>query len=185
MNYIVIPLADATPEQLRQYAEILGGEIPEKPTAANLRALIEAIRPGGAPIRIPEAQHFHAPAIEQQTIPPSCMTVVREERDGQVIERTWVGIRVAEGTKENGGKHPVPVSVNGVRFDIPRLVAVWVPLEFHDSLDNARRWEYDTTDKGLQTPREVHDYPFNYMRPDHAPHEQASLGRQIAAEAAA
>ncbi len=185
MNYIVIPFAEATAEQLRQYAEILGAEIPEKPTAANLRAIITAIRPGDAPIRIPEQTHFHAPAIEQQQIPPSCMIKVRETQDGQDIERIWVGIRVSEGTPDRGGKHPVPVSVNGVRFDIPRLRDVWVPIEFHNSLDNARRWEYDTSEKGLQLPREVHDYPFTYVRPQHSPDEQRNIGRAIAAEAAA
>jgi hypothetical protein len=190
MNYVVIELADATVEQLRSYAEMLGGEIPEKPTKANLMALIDAIRPGGAPIRIPE-QTYNAPAIEQSSIPADCMKLVRETRtleDGteQVIERIWVGIRLVEDTSNTkGGKHPVPVSVNGVRFDVPRNQAVWIPKEFHDALDNARRYEYDSTDRGLAEPREVHDYPFNYVRPEHAPEDQGKLARELVARMAA
>lgn len=179
MEYVTIELKNASAEQLEQYATILGAEIPEKPTKGNLLALIDAIRPGDAPIRIPAVSHFHVPASADAAIPPSCLAVVQE--NGR--ERTYVGLRIPV-TKDPGGKDAVPVAVNGIRFDIPRNHDVWVPMEFYQALDNARRWDYDITETGLRAPVEVHDYPFNFVTPKHRPEDQRSLAVELASKVA-
>lgn len=177
-GYVTLELAEASVDQLAQFAEILGAELPEKQTKANLLALIEAIRPGGKPIRIPEQTTFHQPASADAAIPPSCLTVVEEMREGEAVPRHYVGIRVPENDRP-GGKQAVPVIVNGVRFDIPRNMDCWIPIEFYHALDNARRWDYVENERGLKEPREVHDYPFNFVRPKHGPDEQRDLAKRL------
>ena len=177
-GYVTVDLQDASVDQLAQFAEILGAELPEKQTKGSLLALIEAIRPGGKPLRIPEQTTFHQPASADSAIPPSCYMVVEEERDGVMVKRQYVGIRLPE-TDRPGGKQPVPVSVNGIRFDVPRNMDCWVPMEFYVALDNSRRWDYLENERGLKEPREVHDYPFNFVRPSHGVHEQRDLARKL------
>lgn len=180
MQTIEIALEEASVEQLVQYLTILGGEAPEKPNKGSVLRLIQAIRPGDAPIRLPEHATFHEPASADADIPPTCLAEVEE--NGR--KRTYVGLRIPE-SKEPGGKQAVPLSVNGVRFDVPRNQNVWVPIEFYRVLDNARRWEYDEGNSGLKMPREVHDYPFTFQRPKHSPLEQKSLITKLTSEVAA
>lgn len=177
-GYITVELQDASTDQLAQFAEILGAELPEKPNKGNLLALIEAIRPGGKPLRIPEQTTFHEPASADSAVPPSCMVEVMEQSEHGERKRVYVGLRIPESNSP-GGKHPVPVSVNGIRFDIPRSMDCWVPMEFYRALDNARRWDYLENERGLKEPREVHDYPFNFVRPKHAVDDQRDLAKRL------
>lgn len=172
-----IPLDEASADELTEYCRLLGGEVPEKADIPELLAIIKAIRPGEAPIQLPERQVFHQPASPSGKIPPTSLCSVTEMVDGEEVEAVYVGLRLPEQDKP-GGKQAVPVSVNGVRMDIPRNMDVWVPLRFYLALDNSRSWEYIPSNTGLKEPRETHDYPFQWATPEHSPHEQREIAKR-------
>lgn len=155
-----ISVAEATPTQLRDFAELVYGL--EIHPNANKQTIVARLAEAG--YTLPDIPEIRAPSA-----PPAGMRTAnspvseRRRSDGRVE----YGIRI-EISDKPGGDRPVPVQCNGKLVWLPRGIAMWVPAEYVEILDHAveTSWpEYDPAfpERGMGEPRHSHSYPFSFV----------------------
>ena len=155
-----IALEDASLEDLRAFALIMGLDVDGRATRDSLLGKISASGWQGKNIPVAKAE---TPKAEQQgkgNRPAPYKTKGKVE---------YFGIRI-DTQEKPGGDEPVPVSVNGRALFIPRAVGVAVPDHIIEVLEHAEEMVYPETDEvgpgnmgGLKNPRIVRSYPFSFI----------------------
>jgi hypothetical protein len=151
-----IPIDDADVGQLRAFATtVLGLELGGRENIPTLRAkiaeanwtrdVITVTEGGAAPPSSPSGSHY---------------LTTRVNAKGE----TEVKIRL-HAQDRPGGDEPLPVSVNGLAFYIPRGEPCFVPEKYIEVLKNAQEDVYESYAGGmggLGEARRVPSYPFSY-----------------------
>lgn len=164
------PIEEAKAEDLARFAEVyLGLEIKK---GAKKDDILQQMKVAGyardsivIPPEVSTRPDF--PQGDLGDIPPSSVRFHETETDDQGNPRMYVRIRVPS-SEAIGGKDPVPTSVNGRRYDIPRDQPCWVPIENVRVLQTAVSQVYEEYDAernfmgGLGAPRSVLNYPFSF-----------------------
>jgi hypothetical protein len=141
-----IPIAEATEEQLRAFAEThLGISIHANSKIETLRAKVSA---AWNKDEITVSDDAPEPRLERRVAPVSAS-------NGKVK-------LIIQRTDEAGGDEPVPVGVNGRVMLIPRGEEVEVPQSYFEVLKNAIKHIYEPLkDGGINpVPRKVAMYPY-------------------------
>lgn len=176
-----IPLADATPAQMRAFASsYLGVEFSDKDRPEKMRAKIaQAWGQNEIMVEVAdEAEGDDSPA-PAAVKPPIQATPVQPMRDGGGKGEPKVKLLIHE-QEGAGGKRPVYVGVNGTGMLIPRGQIVEVAYRYYHALANAVRDVYDQDDEGTIHKRQVPAYPFQV----HALPSQAELDAWAAGQTA-
>lgn len=88
---------------------------------------------------------------------------VSKLNDGKADQAGYVTIVIAKADKK-AGSEPVPVSVQGVQYTIPRGIPIGVPPSVVEVLKNAVRTIYEQPDDGGDMIEEdVQSYPFQVL----------------------
>lgn len=144
-------IQDATPEELRQFARVMGLEIGDREQSGTV---LEKLRTSGYTsdeITIFEATTPKATGkagVVKDEKGRDCMMILIPEEDGP------------------GGQDDVPVGVNGVVFQIKRGQPVKLPLEYIEVLNNAVEYRYPTAGNGqggIAEPRKVPAIPYQIV----------------------
>lgn len=147
---------DATPEELRDFADIsLGLEV----NGTENRAVILAkIRKSHFDPEAEGAEIVIHEKVKPATKAAEGATEVRKDALGN--ERTYVAVTLhtSDGV---GGERPVPFRVNGVSILVPRGERCWVPEEYVEAMRNAQQTTHDYTTNGIVKRGEVHSYSFS------------------------
>ena len=144
------PIDEATVEELRIYAQMIGLEIDG---TENRNVVLGKMKKGGF---TPERIAIYEKAVEVSD---------REGGGGNTkVEngKKMFKINIAK-MPGVGGDRPVGPRVNGKYFLIPRGKDVWVPEEFVEALRNAVQFEYEPSINGIGEPRETLSYPFSHV----------------------
>lgn len=166
-----IPLAEATVEQLRQFANgYLGLFFPPNTSEATIRAKIDAAwdKPTIAVMEADEdaplfAEEDNAPKPAVASAPTPAQPLRPFALD--VTSRGDPKVRlIVQEQAGPGGKRPVFVGVNGVSFTIPRGKEVEIPYRYYAALNDAieDRHEQDEQTGEINTSR-VPSYPFQIV----------------------
>ena len=158
-----IAIADASVEQLRNFAEV-GLQI-EVPKTANSAVITSRLREAGF-------SGDDIPLIKVQS-PTSGKTsfgnsVFKDPETGRQM------CRINIPTQEKpGGQEPVPAGVNGVVMLLPRGQDINVPVEYVEVLKNAVSYHYkpytgfnadgSMSLGGLDNPDKVEEFPFSQV----------------------
>jgi hypothetical protein len=162
-----IPVADATPAQLRHFAEVVLGldGIKKTDTSTALRAKIAVVYKGDT-ITVaedePEAAD-PAPVAAAPAVPVSDELGANGLAGGVINgnpafkhKRVYI-----YGSEKPGGKEPVPLNVNGRQMYAPREQIIILAEPYIECLRNAREMVYDQDQKtGEMTSREVLAHTF-------------------------
>jgi len=179
-----IPISEATPQQLRSFAETVLGL--ETSRTMNGPTLIGKIRAVGYNLDdIPaEMPGDGARKVSQVGLSGSWQTFYVEDpkRPGRPkmetdvpagkkpVPQPHVKIRIPVSAKP-GGDEPVPVSVNGRAIYIPRNTDCAVPLKYVEVLMQAEEFHYPEYDQsadlmgGLKEPTMVKSYDLSVLVP--------------------
>lgn len=151
-----VPLAKATAEQLRTFAENYLGISPDANARVDqLRAQVQAAWGKDSIIVAPAAgQEPEAPAGS----PPRPVTAAQ-----QPPPKGKVKIHIPM-TDRPGGREPVPVSVNGRAMLIPRGEECEIPYAYYEVLKNAVELQYyEMPGGGLSQPQAVQAIPYSVL----------------------
>lgn len=118
--------------ELYRWAKMSGLEVAYRMPAEELIATIEAAFPGKTEI---ELEGEDSPEVASVTSGETGQLTASYRDDPKVT----VNIATDE---ENGGKHPVPVCVNGDHILIKRNMPVAIPYRFYLALENAIQSDY-------------------------------------------
>ncbi len=177
-NHKMIPLADATTEELMTFATVvLALEIPEKGrnTKTKLTALIKQAYNGDMlTIPVPEG----AEAVQAKPTPGPAPSGAKSEGDApehvqemeknpddpnhpsNVMETIFI-----DSNEDPGGDQPVWISVNGQGIWVPRGKEVDLKYKFIHVLENAKRTVYEQIEEnGPLVPRSVDAYPWRRIQ---------------------
>lgn len=163
MSYKQVPFDEATPEQLRAFAQDhLGLDIHHNTGIDKIRSkirtayqkehiLVEDV--GGQP---------DAPVVEQTVSVAQRTAAIKTEATKGTAKKVRIIINTSE---EVGGEEPVPVGVNGSIMLIPRGKECEIPIAYFNVLKEAKRLVYDRgpNDELILPPREVQQYPFQVL----------------------
>lgn len=152
------PIADATAEELRTFAQVaLGLEIEG---TENRNVVLSRMRDAG---HNPDAEGYRIATFDRpDPVRKDQATDGREWREdpGHKDGGRWYhAINIAAAPVE-GGDRAVPVRVNGRTMLIPRGKRVMVPEEYVEAIRNASETIWNMTEHGLSDPREVPSYPY-------------------------
>jgi hypothetical protein len=158
MSDVTVKLSDATPAQLRYFAEVVLG-IPLGPNpnikAETLIAKIASVGYQRDEIAVPES-------VGQ---PVATVTAAIATGEAPSPEAEPVRTILINRSDEPGGDQPVWVSVNGRGMFIPRGVPAKIKQRYVDVLRNAVRTVYEQG-SGTHDPivaRDVQAYPFSII----------------------
>ena len=147
----VIPISEASVEQLRKFAqETLGIEMKESVSVEKARAQISKSWDKGIPIEDAE--------VESEQIGSAPTPVTDEQKDpGDEMVRINIGV-----TEDAGGADPIQLGVNGKIMLVPRGQDVDIPQKYFEVLQHAVQNKYEShPDGGMNpVPREVPLYPY-------------------------
>lgn len=159
-KFVEIPVAEATVDQLRQFAtENLGLDIHHNTGEKGLRAKIAQVWPRET-IRLladDKLEHDHEGAPPHQAGPPLA------EKHIEVTAKDDKEVTlILQIVDEPGGEQPVPLGVNGRVMLVPRGKEVTIPHRYFEVLKNAIKHVYDPMPDGGMNPipRKVSSYPF-------------------------
>lgn len=178
MKTITVPLSEATPAQMRQFAtETLGLAIKQSDKPEAIRAKVAAawdkenivITEKDAPAPVTSAPVTSAPASTAPVsaapaAPPAAAAPPVDLSQGSPRMEEYVLIFI-DKTDDAGGDQPVPVSVNGRNMWIERGKPQRVKRKYEHALGNALRVVYDQPDGPRSAPvaREVPSYPYRIL----------------------
>ena len=163
MNEKRIPLAEASPEQLRIFAnQWLGMTLPPNAKETTLRSRVADAWSKDFILVLEQPDNTVQERVEAPPPEPSDSGNGNDEP-----KRRYVRLVINESDKA-GGRDPVSVSVNGRAMLIERNVESEVPEEYYQVLKDAIEYRYDPNPDGNglnPIPRKVHRYPFQVVRP--------------------
>jgi hypothetical protein len=152
---IQVPMADATPAQLREFATtVLGIEVAPTTPAAGIRAKIGAAGWDKDTI-----------TIAGSSVPGPVITATKASDLAATGEEGWSTVLIQK-SNEKMGDQPVFVSVNGVGMFIERGRPSRIKNRYVEALQNAVEtiYEQDTSDlRAPLIPRDVHRFPFSII----------------------
>lgn len=168
-----LPIADATPEQLRTFAEtVLQLTVPARATQQSILGKIGEVwtqdtiliddAASGEPVGAQRSGNMVnvRPRVDKDDKP-----VMTTNDKGEPVQEEEVHVLIHVSDKP-GGDEPVFVSINGRGMYVPRGEKCWVPRKFIGALIDAVELhypEYTGGDGGLEKPREVPSYPFSFV----------------------
>lgn len=159
-----IPIKDATDLQLRAWAtEALGLQIAHNASREKIAAaILQADQAGEIFIETPQAP----PAPDSMDpmmnyVGPSQIKPLMGK--GAAYKSDPHVVLVLNRTEEHGGDEPLPLSVNGKRFDIPRGVPVVIPWRYFLNLRQCIKTVYHQVSDNEVLGRDVQAYPFNVL----------------------
>ncbi|WP_022727224.1 hypothetical protein [Fodinicurvata sediminis] len=150
-----IPIAEATEQQLRDFAEsYLGISVPHNTKLETLRAKVsQAWTKDEIIVEVADAHQA------QEGTPPPPATP-EQQPPGKKQVRILI-----QRTDEPGGDEAVPIGVNGRVMLVPRGQEVDIPEDYYQVLKNAVTHRYEALpDGGINPePRKVPAYPFQVL----------------------
>lgn len=168
MKFISINQADATDEQIVEFATTLGADFKPNEKPDKIRALVKTIHGDGKIlVRDPDAP------VEMVGSPPPGHPVPVSRATpiggsfGRNDPRATINIEIGQ---EEGGERSVMVGVNGTIFSIKRGEDVEVPYRIYKALNDAQQTQITytadpTTPEGVQeSRRESRRFPVNLIR---------------------
>lgn len=173
-----IKVADATPEQLREYLiQVCGlplAHVPANTSEATLRSKLAQVFEGEEiVVSIADPQHQFAnggrPGVAQEEIDDTPFDLNKKPRYLAGVPTAQSGANDPKVTltltKTDDLERPCDVSVNGRRMIIPRGEPVVIPYRYFRAIQDAIRTVFDDDGNGGQKPRDVpaHPYAVNAM----------------------
>lgn len=157
-----IPFNEADKRQLTNFAKVnLGLDIDGRASETEIRSAIQRAMPDIQEIILFDMHSQEATQgvrSERQSA-----TFMKVDENGR--EREYCRILIPIEDKP-GGEEQVPVSVNGIRYDIPRGSPQDVPVEYVEALQNAEYYVYEPYTGeglgGLRKPKVVKRFAFQY-----------------------
>lgn len=154
-----VPLAEATAEQLRSFAELsLQIKVPRMATVETMRAQIAQVHDGDIPVTEDAGEKA----------PPAAIYKLKDlEGTSRFDPLVNITVEVREG---EGGSRPIDVAVGGKAMLIPRGQAVDVPYRYYEALMNAVRTNITQAPVGsdidlIETHTRTHSFSVNRMPP--------------------
>lgn len=155
----MVPIAKATVGDLRQLAQLVFGlELEDKATKSDILTALKSV--GWSGDKVPQISSMSAPTVE---LPADGEIPAWEGTFNDNPKLRMLTCVNVQRREVPGGSQPVPVSVNGVRLDIPRGRDCVVPIEYVEVLIHAveRHWISDL-ENGLINYRDVPQFPFMF-----------------------
>jgi hypothetical protein len=166
-----VPIKDATEAQLRAFGEShLGLQFEPTEQLAAIRSKVEAVWTK------PEIQLADEKAAPKVAAGTAAKPKRPETQDGQpvLVARTkkhetepLVRVMIAK-TEGAGGADDVPLGCNGEIMTVPRGKIIDIPRRYFESLKNAVKHVYDTTEDGKSlnpVPRQVPEFSYQTYTP--------------------
>lgn len=161
-------LAEATIEEVQQYAALIGIDVDKRWKMDNLLAKMSdyGLRVEDPAFQITVSSGARVEPVARGGVGSwRCLVDGRWEETSEGEPGARFGKTVNVPTEEReGGDRPVYVSAQFRGMLIPRGKDVWVPIEYLRSLDGAIREQLMTDENGTVTgKRNVHRFPYNVV----------------------
>lgn len=163
MNLITKPIAEATAQELRSFAEFAHGlDLPMAATSDQIVAQLRKVGFAGEEIRVFPLAPIPSKMVDGSDAIPARALIIKMHNG---VEREYCRILIHTSEKP-GGQDVVGVQCNGVAMYIPRGEAVEVPIEYVRILLDGVEHHYpeyrETGLGGLGEPRAIPAYPFSW-----------------------